>query len=154
MGRGPLWAAALALAPLLAACPASPVAPREAHANLRVPLPDGWHAQGSQGTLLVGPPGSPVAQLESLGRDLPALDQLLPPLRREKVTVLYKESTDDFRAVRYRLAVGEEAFLAVRRLPGRTVWCASLKGARPEEVLQALQVCRGLGAADGGAEGP
>jgi len=150
MPRWPLLAAAL----LLPGCPASPVAPREVHANLRVPLPDGWRAQGSQGALLVGPPGSPVLQLESLGRELPGLEQLTTPLKREKVTVLAKESSDDFRAVRYRLAEGEEAFLAVHRLPGRTVWCASLKGARADELPQALQVCRGLGAADGGAEGP
>lgn len=152
MGRRPLLAGALL--PLLAACPATPVPPREVHANLRVPLPDGWHAQASQGALLVGPPGSPVAQLESLPRELPALEQLTAPLRRERVNVLSKESTDDFRAVRYRLAASEEAFLAVRRLPGRTVWCASLKGARVDEVAQALQVCRALGTADGGAEAP
>jgi hypothetical protein len=136
---------------LLLGCPASPVAPREVRTNLRVPLPDGWRAQGSQGALLVGPPGAPVAQLESLTRELPALEHLITPLKREKVTVLSKESDEDFRAVRYRLAEGGEAFLAVHRLAGRTVWCASLNGARADDVTQALQLCRGLGA-DAGVE--
>jgi hypothetical protein len=141
MRRWPVLAAGL-----LAACPANPTAPREPRANLRVPLPDGWHAQGSQGALLVGPPGAPVLQLESLTRELPALEQLTAPLRREKVAVLSKESSDDFRAVRYRLLEGGEAFLAVHRLAGRTVWCATLAGVKSDEVAQALQICRSLGA--------
>ena len=142
-----------AAAALLLGCPSTPAPPREAHAtNLRVPLPDGWRAQSSQGALLVGPPGSPVLQLESLSRDLPALEQLTAPLKRERVVVLSKESTDDLRVVRYRLGDGEEAFLAVHRLGARTVWCATLKGAKGEALGQALAVCKGLGAHDGGAD--
>jgi hypothetical protein len=94
-----------------------------------------------------------VLQLESLARELPSLAQLVAPLRREKVVVLAQESDQDFRAVRYRLPEGDEAFLGVHRLAVRTVWCSTLRGARPEAVAQALQVCRGLGP-DAGAESP
>jgi hypothetical protein len=143
------WSLLAAVA--LLGCPAEPPPPAQTRFNLRVPLPEGWRAQGgAAGALLVGPAGVPVLQLESLARELPSLAQLTAPLAREKVDLISKESTDDFRAVRYHLGDGE-AFLGVHRLGGRTVWCASLKGAGPEEVAQAWQVCRGLGA-DAGAE--
>ncbi len=125
------------------ACPADPAS--DAKGGLRVPLPDGWKASSSPGGLQVGPAGRVVLQLESLASPLPALEQLTGPLEHEKVIIISKESNDSFVGVKYRFAESlDEGFLGAQRTPGRTVWCATTKGAKADEVDAASKVCRGL----------
>lgn len=143
--EGSLRAAALCSL-LLWACPAERPA-AEARGALRVPLPEGWRATPVTGGLQVGPAGHGVLLLETLTMPLPTLQQLLGLLEREKVQVVSKESTDSFVAVRYRLSAEapDEGLVGARRVPGRVVFCSSLRGARPDEVEVAMKVCAGVG---------
>lgn len=110
-----------------------------------MPLPEGWRASSSTGVLQAGPTGRVVLQLESRNMPLPAIEQLTGPLEREKVVFVAKESTDSFVGVKYRFVdSANEGFLGVQRTPGRTVWCATTKGANPDEVEASMKVCRGV----------
>ncbi len=99
-----------------------------------------------------------MLQLESMSSSLPALEQLIAPLEREKVHIVSKESNDSFIGVRYRFVESnDEGFLGVRRGRGgdrhdggsaRTVWCSTMKGAKPDEVEAAMKVCEGVSEPD------
>lgn len=136
-----------ALATLLAlsGCESSPKT--AAPERLRVPLPDGWKATAVQGGLEVGPEGRVVLLLESTTRPLPAGDAFFEALAGENVEVTQKESVDTFVGARY--LVGSEgsrrdAFLGVRQVGPRTVWCSSSASAKSDEVEAAMTVCRSL----------
>lgn len=137
-------AVALALGAALCACPADKPVTR---GGLRVPLPDGWLATPHGALLEAGPAGRPAVTLESRDAPLPALDALLAALAAEGTQVLEKESTETFVGARY-LAGGDggapEAFVAVKRVGARTVWCASTSSATPEQARAGFGVCRGL----------
>jgi hypothetical protein len=144
----------------LAACPTPSRAPDAAltvaRAGLKVPLPDGWKATvGPTGSLQVGPAGKTVLELESSSRPLPALAALEEAVASQDVGVLATEEAAGWVFVRYAVHAdggGAEAFLGVRQVGRRTVWCASVAGAEAEEVTQAAQVCERMGgeAADAG----
>lgn len=136
--------AALALAP---GCECSK-APEPASSHLRVPKPDGWtYGSEPSSVLQVGPPGRPVVQLERESRPLPGLDALVAAVTAEGVEVIEKESNEGFVGVRYSIAARgarQEAFLGVRQAGALTVWCATLAGARGDEVEQAMAICRSV----------
>lgn len=141
---------ALGLVMLAMACessrPGAPVSP----SSLHVPLPDGWRGTALSSGLQAGPEGRVVLQLESTTRPLPPLEAFLAAVTTEGVDVLEKESTDAFVGVRYSVssegapALKREAFLGVRRLGPRTIWCSTTGSAKSEEVEAAMTVCRSL----------
>lgn len=126
----------------------TPVATPEPPSRLRVPRPEGWTATpASSGALQVGPQGRVVLQLESSERALPSVDALTAAVVAEEAEILQKESNESFVGVRYSIVVAgvkQEAFVGVRRVGAVTIWCATVGGARVEEVEQAMTVCRSV----------
>lgn len=117
--------------------------------SLHVPLPDGWRGTALSSGLQAGPEGRIVLQLESTTRPLPSLESFLAAVNAEGVEILEKESTDEFVGVRYSVstevpAVKREAFLGVRQLGPRTIWCSTTGSAKSDEVEAAMNVCRSL----------
>lgn len=133
---------------LLAACESGkPAPPAEARSGLRVPLPEGWKATAAAGGLQVGPPGRALLLLESTARPLPTPEALAAAVEREGVRDVQKESGDSFVGARYLVAeegLRREAFLGVRALGERTVWCSTTGSPRAEEVEAAMKVCKTL----------
>lgn len=132
-----------ALALLVASC-AEKVPPQPV-TELRVSLPDGWVAGGSNERLLAGPRGRKVISLESKADALPTIGALVGALTGQNLHVGEKISGSAFIAVRYATDPNEQpAFLGVKSVGSRTVWCASLHGSSALEVADALTVCSGV----------
>ncbi len=112
----------------------------EIHSGLRVPLPDGWHANPTSGGIAVGPSTRAVLQLEPNGRPLPTLAALVSAIEREKAVLLLREAGAGYVGVTYRLPTGD-AFLGAKQFPGRTIWCATNGTASNDEVALARTVC-------------
>ncbi len=144
MARRRLAFVVAVMAALLCACPADKPVTR---GGLRVPLPDGWLATPHGALLEAGPAGRPAVTLESRDAPLPALGALLGALAAEGTQVLEKESSETFVGARYLAGAdgaSPEAFVGVKRVGARTVWCASTSAATPEQVQAGFGVCRGL----------
>lgn len=149
MSRTLQLACALALAGALG-CPATPATPT-AGKGLRVPLSDGWVATPVGDRLEAGPPGRVALLLESKTVPLPTADALAAAATADGAQRLIKESQSNFIMVRYSLASDAgalAAFLAVRQVGARTVWCASTAAARAADVEEAISVCRSLSTED------
>lgn len=119
----------------------------EARSSLRVPLPDGWRATALSDGLQVGPPGRVVLQLESTTKPLPEPEAFLRALQAEDVELLEKEVVSSFVGARYVVAqegLKREAFVGVRQVGPRTIWCSTAASAKTEEVEAAMTVCRSL----------
>jgi hypothetical protein len=87
-----------------------------------------------------------VLQLETLTMPTPSEAQLLALLEREKVDIISKESSSTYLGVRYRFKESsDEGFLGVQQAQGRTVWCSTTRGAKGEQMVAAMKVCRSLG---------
>lgn len=121
-------------------------APRSGRSGLRVPLPEGWSAVPVGERLEAGLPGHPAVVLESREDALPSVDALAAAAQREGARSVEKESKSGFVAVRYLLAHDGGApapgFLAVKASGERRVWCSSAPGARADDLVLALGVCR------------
>lgn len=126
----------------LCACAEKPAAPT----GLRVPLPDGWVATPKGAGLAVGPKGRVVATLEPRAGDVPKSLELSRAVTAEGAFDVTREDGDGYSAVRYALGSGREGFLAVKRTPAKTVWCASTAEARPADIDDGLALCRSIGA--------
>ncbi len=125
---------------LVAGC-AEKAQPPKTSTELRVPLPDGWVASGSSERLLAGPPGRPVVSFEPKLEPLPALDALLAAAGAQKASSIQGIQAPGFVGARYSLD-SQEAFIGVKQVGARSVWCASLNGATEAEVVDALNACR------------
>lgn len=110
---------------------------------LRVPLPEGWVATGSNQRLLAGPRGSPVISLESKLEVLPLTTQLVEAVEAQNARVIQPLEGQGFVGVRYLLET-QEAFVSVKKVGARTVWCASLHGANEVEVVASIAMCRDI----------
>jgi hypothetical protein len=129
------------LAVLAGAGCAEKAPPTKGATELRVPLPEGWVATGSNDTLLAGPRGRPVVSLESKAQPLPTAAQLLTALEAQKVVAQGPAEKPQFVGVRYTLDGGSDAFIGVKTVGTRTVWCATLAAATEAEVGASEQLC-------------
>ncbi len=133
-----VWAAAVVA---LGACREKPAA--KAPHELRVPLPDGWVATGSNERLFAGPRGTTVVSFESKLDELPDADALVAAVNAQKVTGVQTVVAPGFVGARYAVE-GQDAFVGVKQVGARTVWCASLQGASDAEVATGFTVCRDI----------
>lgn len=117
--------------------------PPKAVTELRVPLPDGWTASGSNDRLLAGPKGRSVVSFESKTAELPPVAALVAAVEAQKATGIERIEGPQFVAARYTLDA-REAFVGVKTVGARTVWCASLPAATDEEVTACLGLCRDI----------
>lgn len=147
--RAPSPAALWLTAALLCGCPSDKPAAR---LGLRVPLPDGWVATPRGAALEAGPGGRPVVTLESRTSALPAVEELLAALATEGVQVEERSAEASFVGARYQLGLDggvdagqPEGFVAVKKVGGRTVWCASAAQATAEQVRAGFELCRSVG---------
>lgn len=120
-------------------------APTKPATELRVPLPEGWVANGSNERLLAGPRGRSVVSLEPKTQPMPIVDALAAAVMAQKATLGERVSGSQFVALRYVLDPGQQpAFVGVKTVGERTVWCASMHGATRDDVDDGLAVCREL----------
>ena len=112
-------------------------------AELRVPLPDGWVATGSTERLVANPRGRGVVTFESKSEVLPALRGLVTTLEAQGSTDLEPTEEGEFRGVRYTVE-REPAFVAVKTVGARTIWCASMLGASTAEVSASFETCHAI----------
>ena len=90
--------------------------------------------------------------LESKSAALPPVDTLAAAAGADGAQRLKKESDSNFVMVRYSLGSDGgtlAAFLGVKRVGPRTVWCASTAAARADDVEEGVAICRGLSTEDG-----
>jgi hypothetical protein len=92
----------------------------------------------------VGPRGRVVATLEPRAGAVPRAAELAQAALAEGGSSTMQDEGEGWAAARYALGPGRDGFLAVRRTPTRTIWCASTAQARPDDVDDALALCRNL----------
>lgn len=131
------------LCALACACPEKAAT---APTGLRVPLPEGWVATPRGTGLEVGPKGRVVATLELRGQEVPKSLELSRTVSAEGATEVTQDDGEGYAAVRYSLGSGREGFLAVKKTPSKTVWCASTAKATSDDIDDALALCRSIGA--------
>jgi hypothetical protein len=117
--------------------------PAKSGTELRVPLPEGWVATGSNDRLLAGPKGRMLVSFESKTTAAPTIEALLAALEGQKATSVQTVEGSELVAARYALE-GREAFVGIKTIGDRTVWCASLPGASEAEVLSSVWVCKDI----------
>ena len=127
---------------LLVGCQAK-APPPKAVTELRVPLPEGWVASGSNDRLLAGPRGRSLVSFESKPMALPGIDALVSAVEAQKATSIERIEGPRFVAARYTLEA-HDAFVGVKSVGARTVWCASLPAATDAELSTSLGVCRDI----------
>ena len=72
---------------------------------------------------------------------LPALDALVAAAAAQKASAIQGVQAPGFVAAQYLLEA-QDAFIGVKWVGARSVWCASLHGASDAEVGQGLGACR------------
>lgn len=100
-------------------------------------------ATGSNDRLLAGPKGRMLVSFESKTTSSPTIEALLSALEAQKATSIQTVEGTDLVAARYSLDT-REAFVGIKTIGDRTVWCASLPGATEAEVLSSVWVCKDI----------
>lgn len=131
-----------------------------ARAGVKVPLPEGWHAEvGADQSFRAGPAGRVVLRVDlrpGSGGDFPSTDQLeLAFTSGLKDTRVVRESSvedADYAAVRLELArvadggsaTPHDVYLGARRVGNDLFLCATEPGASEAELDLAAKACRDL----------
>ncbi len=127
--------------------------------GLRLELPQGWTADvdpRDEDELLVGPPGRPVLRIahSPSGSKLPSSEDLAAVFTSElggaQVRTLGSEDADQGSLWIARIdpakedVPGWDVALGARRVRGEVLLCATLPGAREDEVRTAAELCSSL----------
>jgi hypothetical protein len=138
------WAgAALAAALALSACP-EPAKPPVRPAGLKLHLPDGWAAHPAPDEVLeVVAPGGRLVMTLKLEADapLPQAAELEAAVGKGGGVPLGTLALPDGYLVHFRVSLGAEGVLGVRRLAGHRLLCASEPLAAQTEVKTVAGLC-------------
>lgn len=132
-----------------------PVRSAPSSANVSVSLPEGWVGKlDVDQSFMAGPPGRPVLRIDyrkGAGDSLPQIDALRREFQagsKRSVNELEREETKDLRLLVLGLGTpdgGTSPILLGARRSGEDLFlCATLPGAREQDIVRARDACAGL----------